>query len=567
MNKRDTMITFTAIALSCVLAGCGENNTLTTQIEPSDPQFADKVFSNAAIYTVTQSKPWAQAMAVKDGEIVYLGDEKGAKSYIGKKTNVYDLAGKMVLPGLHDVHIHPLESASDATHFTAAQYDTIDGYQDVLYQAASENPDAAWLIGYGHNIDTLLDLDISPKVLIDEVIPDRPVIIMEQTSHSMWVNSKALSLANIHASSRDPIGGVIGRNDVGELNGILYDNAGNIAMDLAMQSLGDEQSQNYIGFVEYTQPMLLSHGITSISDARVYWQRGQLDTWQKLQADGVLKMRVSLGLWAYPEASDESQIRALKSFYNTTPNSLLKIDQIKFYMDGILVNTTAAMKEPYKVDWLKLDGNRGVNYFTQARLEKYIKALEPSGFDFNIHAIGDRGIHEALNAIEAASKGTARHRLTHVEVVDPEDYKRFSALGVIADAQVAGEFTQPHHWQEMQPLLGRERADHLVPIKSLSENGAMLTLSSDWNVSTLNPFIGIANAVTRQPEAISLEQAIAAYTINAAYAMRQEDIVGSLEVGKLADFIVLDRNLFDVTFEEIKATKVTQTWVHGNQAF
>ncbi|MGC0119973.1 amidohydrolase family protein [Pseudoalteromonas piscicida] len=255
------------------------------------------------------------------------------------------------------------------------------------------------------------------------------------------------------------------------------------------------------GFVEYTQPMLLSHGITSISDARVYWQRGQLDTWQKLQADGVLKMRASLGLWAYPEASDESQIRALKSFHNTTPNSLLEVDQIKFYMDGILVNTTAAMKEPYKVDWLKLDGNRGVNYFTQARLEKYIKVLEPSGFDFNIHAIGDRGIHEALNAIEAASKGAARHRLTHVEVVDPEDYKRFSALGVIADAQVAGEFTQPHHWQEMQPLLGRERADHLVPIKSLSENGAMLTLSSDWNVSTLNPFISIANAITRQPEA------------------------------------------------------------------
>ncbi|MDW7548924.1 amidohydrolase [Pseudoalteromonas peptidolytica] len=559
------IITLTAAALSCTLSGCAESPLMTEELQSIATQHAEQVFSNAAIYTVTKSHPWAQAMAIKNGKIMYVGSMDGIQPYIGDNTRVHDLKGKMILPGLHDVHIHPLESASNATHFTVSQYDTVAGYQDVLVRAATEHPDAKWLIGYGHNIDTLLELAIPPKMLIDEVIANRPVVIMEQTSHSMWVNTKALEFANIHAQSRDPIGGVIGRDELGDTDGILYDNAGNIVMDLAMQAQGDEKLKNYDGFVEYTQPTLLKHGITSISDARVYWQRGQLDTWQQLQADGALQVRVSLGLWAYPQANDERQIRALKSMYNVTPDSMLKIDQIKFYMDGILINTTAAMKAPYHIDLLARSENRGLNYFTQARLEKYLKALEPSGFDFNIHAIGDRGVHEALNAISTASNGKARHRLTHVEVIDPSDYKKFAELGVIADAQVAGEFAQPSHWQEMQPLLGRKRAGSLVPIKGLLDHGAMLTLSSDWNVSTLNPFVGIANAISRQPEAISLAQAIAAYTINAAYAMRQDDIVGSLEAGKQADFIILQNNLFELTAEEIKATKVEQTWVNGKR--
>ncbi|MCF6457829.1 amidohydrolase [Pseudoalteromonas sp. MMG024] len=561
--KRKTVMTSNIIAIAAALSGCGGVSESPNQASTG----ADLVVNNATIYTVNNASPLAQSMAIKNGKIIYVGDNESVNEFIGDNTEIKDLAGNLVLPGLHDVHIHPLESASEATHFTLPEYAYINEYQAVIENASIQHSDAKWLIGYGHNIDGLLELTQSPRAAIDQVVNDRPVIIMEQTSHSMWVNSKALSIANITQQSRDPIGGVFGRDESDVLNGILYDNAGNLVMDLAMQSQGDEATENYFGFLEYTQPELLKHGVTSISDARVYWQRGQLDTWLKLANDDALKMRVSLGLWAYPEASDESQLAKLKSLYQASQDSLLKVDQVKVYMDGILVNTTAALKAPYEYSWLALDGDKGLNYFTQARLAKYIEVLEPIGFDFNIHGIGDRGIHEALNAIEAGSKGIGRHRITHLEVVDSLDLPRFKELSVIADAQVAGEFTEPHHWPEMTPLLGHQRSDRLVPIASLVEQGAMLTLSSDWNVSTLNPFVGIAHAVSRAPEAISIEQAIEAYTINAAYAMRQEDRVGSLVAGKEADFIVLDRNILTLDAAQIKQTRVLQSYVQGEVVF
>ncbi|MFC0118651.1 amidohydrolase [Pseudoalteromonas xiamenensis] len=557
------MMMTTAFALTCTLVACGGNTNSLSEAA----LYADKVFDNASIYTVNETQPWAEAMATKEGKIIFVGSSEEASKLIGPKTVVHDLNGKMMMPGIHDVHIHPLESASDATHFTLPEYASIAEYQDIVADALAKNPSAPWLIGYGHNIDGLLAFSQSPRVILDEVSTERPIIIMEQTSHSMWVNSKALALANLNQASNDPIGGVLGRTQTGHLDGVLYDNAGNLVMDIAMQAIGSEGERNYQGFVDYTQPELLKHGVTSISDARVYWQRGQLDTWQQLASDGALNLRVSLGLWAYPDANDERQIEELKKLYNTNFSPMLKVDQIKVYMDGILVNTTAAMKEPYQESWLGLPEDKGLNYFTQARLEKYLEALEPVGFDFNIHGIGDRGIHEALNAIENVTSGNARHRITHVEVVDPLDYKRFKQLGVIADAQVAGDFTKPAHWSEMEPLLGTERADHLVPIASLADNGATLTLSSDWNVSSLNPFVGIANALSRAPESISLEEAIKAYTLSGAYAMRQERKVGSLEIGKEADFIILDKNLFELTPSQIKRVTVLSTYVKGERQY
>lgn len=566
------MLTIAAITMSCTLFSCGgdKNASIQNTSEPTISAvttYADTVITNANVYTVNSNRTWAEAITIKDGNIQFVGSSKGAEKYINDQTILIDAQGKLLLPGFHDIHMHPLESGSSATHFVLQEYDTEEGYQDALYQVSMEHGGNNWLIGYGPSIEALLEFAQSPATVIDEVINERPVIIMEQTSHAMWVNSKALALAGIDVYTQNPEGGVIGRSETGKPNGILYDNAGNLVMDLAMKALANEGEQNYDSFVQYTQPELLAHGITSISDARVYWQRGQLDTWLALAEDDALLLRVSLGLWAYPQADDDAQLSALKSFYQVNEYDKLNVNQIKFYMDGILVNTTAAMKAPYLDSWLNLPNNKGLNYFTQSRMEKYIKALEPVGYDFNIHAIGDRGIAEALNAIESASNGSARHRLTHVEVVDESDISRFKALNVIADAQVAGDFANPEHWHHMEPLLGKDRAEQLIPIKSLNEAGATLTLSSDWNVSSFNPFIGLANAVSREPQAISIEQAIEAYTINAAYAQRQDTELGSLEVGKRADLVMVDRNILTLPANQIKNAQIVMTLVDGKVVY
>ena len=253
--------------------------------------------------------------------------------------------------------------------------------------------------------------------------------------------------------------------------------------------------------------------------------------------------------------------------FTNNENSLLKINQIKLYSDGITHNTTAALHSNYHEDYFGLPTNNGLNYFTENRIANYIKELEPIGFDFHIHAIGNRGITESLNAIQQSGTSNGRHRLTHVEIVDATDIKRFKELNVTADAQVAGDFTQPHNWHHNNHLIGTTLSNNLVPIKSIVDSGARLTLSSDWNVSTLNPFVGIQNAVTRTPQNISLEEAIKAYTINGAYIMRQEDKVGSLKAGKLADFVVLDKDIFTISSNQIKTTKVILTVFDGEEIY
>lgn len=555
------------------LISCGSSSNSKTNNDTSTPastsitntEVATHVFKNGQIYTVNEQQEWAEAVAISNNEIIFVGSNDDVESYIDSSTKIIELSGRMMMPGFHDVHIHPIESASENTDFIINESVTNpEDYIDEISAASVAKPGTDWLIGFGHSIFTLLDASRSPREILDEAAPNRPVIIMEQTSHSMWVNSAALAIAGYTKDTPHPQGGWILRDEVsGEPNGILIDNAGNIVMDIAMAPTTESLQTDYNGLVEYTLPELAKHGITSISDARSYWQRDDHTTWLKADANDVLTARVAVGLWAYPSEKDEEQLADLKALYTNNAESYLKFNQIKLYSDGIIINATSAMLSAYNIDLIGIPENKGLNYFTQARIEKYITALEPTGFDFHMHAIGDRGIREALNAVENAGSGDGRHRITHVEFIDPADIPRFSELNVTADAQVAGEFTNPEHWHENDELIGATRADNAVPIKSLDNAGARITLSSDWNVSPFNPFIGLQNAVTRAPQELTLAKAIKAYTLNGAYVMRQEDKVGSIEVGKLADFVVLDRNLFDIAEDTINKTKVDMTVFDG----
>ncbi len=548
---------------SLVLSGC---STVGSEKGPSKEDVT--VYKNGAIYTVNESQPWAQAIVIENGIIKVVGSNADAKAYEGTAANVIDLKGRMMMPGFHDVHTHPIESASENTQFSLnPQEDNAEDYIYKIRKAGKDFRHAKWLVGYGHYVGTLLNAKRNPVDILDDAVDSRPVVIMSESSHSVWANTKALEKLGIDENTQDPVGGKIMRDKTGKANGILIDNAGEMAFDMALAATAKKEQIDYEGMVYYTMPQLAKNGITSISDARVYWKRGHQNVWNRLQQEDLLTVRVTAALWAYASEDDTSQISMFKSLYSNDSNSLLRFNQIKMYSDGLIQNTTAAFSTPYQFDLLGIEGNKGLNYFSEARMAKYIRELEGTGFDFLIHAIGDRGIHEALNAIEQSGTKKGRHRVTHVEILDPQDTARFAQINATADCQVAGEWSNPEHWGELAEFIDEDKTHNQIPLKDLVKAGARLTLSSDWSVSPFNPFLGLSNAVTRAPQEISIEDALAAYTINSAYSMRQDDKVGSIEVGKEADLVVLDQNLFEIDKSQIKDTKILQTLLAGEEVY
>ena len=540
------------------LIACREDNT----VEPSST--GEWLYQNGQIYTVNPDQEWAEAMLVRDGVIVSVGTNTEVGNEASENAQFVDLGNRMVMPGIHDVHLHPLEAASDNFQFTLnEEEEDPENYAAEIQDAVNQNTDSEWILGWGFDIYTVLSATRQPIAILDEISTTKPIAVMELTSHSVWVNSRALELAGIDGSSPNPAGGIIMKDNNGVPNGLLIDNAGNLVIDLAIASIPNSEENDYDGLINFALPELARNGITSICDARTYWKRNHHLTWQRAEEEGNLTVRANLGLWIYPTDDDDSQIGTIQSLYSHNEESFLKVNQIKLYVDGIVINTTSAMEDDFLIDLFDLETNNGLNYVTESRIARYITALEPIGFDFHIHAIGNRGVHEALNAIEESTDGSGRHRLTHVEYILPSDYNRFSQLNVTADAQVAGDFAQPINWGETNELVGAGLNNANISIKSLQEANARITLSSDWDVSALNPFIGLQNAVTRAPQELTLEEAIKAYTLNAAYVMRQEDKVGSLEVGKEADFVVLSQNLFEIPSNVIDQTQVISTYLRG----
>ena len=539
---------------------------------PEQQVYADLVLLQGAVYTGNPSSEWAQALAIHEDELIFVGSDAKAQHFIGPDTQILDLEGRMVLPGLHDSHLHSLEASSlvAGTCILEPEMDPED-YIPILRACAPEQMGTDWVLGWGHSLWDLLESERLPIEILDEVIPDQAAVIMEQTSHSVWANSLALEAAGMNGDAPDPPAGIIDRDpDTGEPTGILFENAGNMLFDLALTPNPELAELDYQALLE-SMKALSSNGITSIAEARTYWKRGHLDLWQKAEREDDLSVRATLGLWAYPHADDEEQLTALKTMHHRDPDSLLQVSQVKLYSDGILHSGTAALLEPYLED-LGISDIRGMNYFEPARLERYVTELESVGFDMHIHTIGDRAVRESLDAIEAARNTNgdqigARHRLTHLELIHPQDRPRFAALNVIADFQLAGDFTLPEHAKEMVPLIG-DRAFDMLPAGSMQRSGARVTLSSDWDVSPLSPFVGMRNALSRGDESFDrLEDVIHAYTMAPAYLMRQEDRTGSLEVGKFADLIVVDRNIFEVSLDDLAETKVLWTLLGGEEMY
>ena len=554
----------TTLLIGAVLAaGC----------QPAEPetaadQAADIVFRNGRIYTVDTNRSWADAVAIDDGRIVYVGPNAGTEALVGPSTQVIDLKGRMMLPGFQDVHIHPIGGGIEAQACSLNGLTTLDEYIATIDTCAEENPDKEWITGGGWSMAVFGPGANASAALIDEVVPDRPVFLVSADGHSAWANSKALEIAGITAETPNPPDGVIDRGPDGEPLGSLQEGA----MYLVNRHAPAVDLETRTDGLQYSINMLNDYGITSIQDASV--DEEDLKAYRALDERGELHLRVVASLWWEREKGLE-QIENFKRLREQYTGGRVRAGTVKIMQDGVMENFTAAMLEPY----IGQDGNKGIPMVEPELLKKAVTALDAADFQVHFHAIGDAAIRQALDAVEAslAANGNLgnRHHISHLEVIDPADIPRFGKLHVVANFQPLWAYADDYITDLTIPFIGPERARWLYPIASVHEAGAMIAFGSDWSVSSANPLEEIETAVTRMgalgetseaflpQERIALPLALAAFTINAAYVNSQEDTTGSIEVGKYADLIVLDRNLFDIDPADISEASVLLTMIEG----
>ncbi|MEL7185705.1 MAG: amidohydrolase family protein [Pseudomonadota bacterium] len=550
-----------AIVLAVFLAaGCSN--------EP--PQHADIIFTNGAVYTMNAARTWATTVAVQDDKIIYVGYGDGIDELRGPNTRMVDLGGKMLMPSFQDIHIHPISSGKEMLTVNLTEFSSIEEYVAAVKRYSDANPDEAWILGGGWTMDVFGPGARASKKLLDAVVPDRPVYLTAADGHSGWANSKAFELAGIDADTQDPPTGFLDRDpETGEVIGSLQEGAMNL-ITAHIPPTSAEFEQQALGVAV---DLLNSYGITAITDAAV--GEAALETYRALDERGDLTMRVVTSLWWEPTGGLE-QIETFKALRGKFTNGNVNAGTVKIMQDGVLENYTAAMSEPYFVDGFPT----GIPMVDPEFLKTAVTALDAEGFQVHFHAIGDAGITQCLDAVEAAIEANGqshlRHHISHLQLIHPTDVPRFRELEVVANFQPLWAYADTYITELNIPFIGEERAEWMYTMRSVVNAGGKIAFGSDWSVSTANPFPQIETAITRtdaegddEPfmphETVDLATALAAFTINSAYVNGIDDVSGSIEVGKLADLIVLDRNLFEIPAKEISEAKVLLT-LFGGQA-
>jgi len=541
---------------------------LACTIERHAVPAADLVLRHGAVYTMDAERSWAEAVAVRGGRIVYVGSEDGIAPFVGSGTEVVDLAGRMVLPGFHDSHAHPISGGLTLAECDLNDSTTRAGVVAMIRWCATAHPDRPWVRGRGWALPIFPDAN-PRKELLDSLVPDRPAYLRAADGHSAWANSKALGLAGITKATPDPPDGRIERDPrTGEPSGTLREGATALVSRLLPErSAAERESALKLGI-----RLANRDGITSLYDASV--NTADLHTYQAIIGEDSLTLRVVAALEVDPTAGP-GQVPGLERLRERFRSPLLRPIAAKIFADGVLESGTAALLAPY----LGRHGDQGHSNYTPASLDSIAVALDRAGFQIHVHAIGDRAIRMTLDALAAARQANgprdARPMMAHIELIEPEDIPRFRELGVIADFQPLWAYADDYITQLTEPQLGPARSRWLYPIGSVAHNGAVIVGGSDWPVSSLNPLDAIQVAITRRAtdapagppwipqEVVDLPTILAAYTINGAYAFGQEAETGSLEVGKAADLIVLDRNLFAIPVEQIHGVRVVRTLLEG----
>jgi predicted amidohydrolase YtcJ len=517
----------------------------------------DLILTGAPVYTMDAVRSWQEAVAIADGVITAVGWRDEVRSLAGPGTRVLDVTGCLVLPGFQDAHSHPPEGGLAQLQCDLHELSERGEYLDAVRRYAQSHSDKEWILGDGWAMPAFPG-GTPHRADLDAIVPDRPVVLVNRDGHGSWVNTRALEMAGITSATADPVDGRIERDDQGP-TGALHEGA----MDLVGRVMPEITQKELEEGLLIAQRDLHSLGITAWQDARV--EATPLAAYRALLDRGELSPRVVLSL-LWDHRQDEAQIAGLLERRDVGTRDTMSANTVKIFQDGVAENFTAAMTEPYLDGSGASTGQSGLSMVPPDDLKRVVTVLDAHGFQVHFHAIGDRAVREALDAVEAAwavnGRRDARHHIAHIQVIHPDDIARFRELGVVANAQPFWACEDAQMRDLTIPFLGEPRVNWQYPFGSLRKAGATMAFGSDWPVSTPNALLEMDVAINRicpdEPsappflpeQALDLPTCLAAFTIGGAYVNRLDAISGSIEVGKRADLCVLDRNIFESQGDE-----------------
>ncbi|MFD4975286.1 amidohydrolase [Streptomyces sp. NPDC058424] len=535
---------------------------------------ADLVFTHGPVHTGDPARTRASSLAVTGERITAVGHDE-VRELIGPRTEVVDLSGKLLLPGFQDAHIHAVYGGMELAECHLSGTVGVDEYLRRIREFADDHPESTWITGGGWSMESF-EGGLPNRQLLDSVVPDRPVYLVNRDHHGAWANTRALELAGVTRDTPDPADGRIEREVDGTPSGVLQEGATGLVARLVPAKTAADRLDGLLR----AQRLLHSLGITGWQDALLGEFNGQpdpSDAYLAAAREGTLTARVNGALW-WDRGRGPDQIPELVSRRAELNHGRFRAGSVKIMQDGIAENFTAAMTSPYLDTCGCATANSGLSFVDPVALRSYVTELDALDFQVHFHALGDRAVREALDAIEASrtanGRRATRHHLAHLQVVHPDDIPRFAQLGAIANIQPLWAAHEPQMDELTIPFLGPERAAWQYPFGSLLRAGATLAAGSDWSVSSPDPLAGIHVAVNRMepgaadgrvflPEQrLDLATAVAAYTAGSAHVNGLDD-TGTLRPGHLADLVVLDRDIFTAPAEEIHTARVLRTYVSG----
>lgn len=529
----------------------------------------DAILINADIRTMDVHTPRAEALAIGAGRIRALGTTAEIRALAGPDTQVIDGEGRLVLPGFHDTHLHVIEGGQH--HSASVDLSLAETPDEIvsLLKGFAESHNRPWVEGAFYYSGVIGDHNMSAAVL-DRAVSDRPCIMVASDGHNGCVNTRAMEVMGLTSDTPDPLNGHFPKGPDGKPTGMLHERAVSWARDM-MPAITD---QDYIDGVTFALRHANQHGITGVLDASIDGEFARI--YRGMAERNALTARVLATVRVDAAETTEEAVARLEAIRHASQSPMFRVHSAKFFLDGVIENRTAAMI----ADYVDAEGGNAPLMFTPDQISDMFTAFDALRYQIHVHCIGDMAVRGALDGFEAARAANAPwpslHQIAHIQFIDPADVPRFAELGVVANIQPLWARAEPSVTVSALPLVGEERGRWMYAFRSLRDAGALLALSSDWTVSTLNPFEIIATAMTRQaperhgtvpsflPEQrLTLAECIEGYTINAAAAGWRSAETGSLSLGKWADLIVLDRNIYDCDPQEIAETKVLTTLLAG----